>query len=76
MGRDGLGGSCHKMVLNHGISIAVYLQSVGRKCVHAALCSTGYGTLELARKLYRQPSITGVITVLKIGTTVTPSGSS
>jgi hypothetical protein len=75
MGRDGPGGSCHKKVLNHEIFIAVYLQSVGRRRVHAALCLTGYEALTVARKLYRQLSITGVTTPLKNGT-MKPSGSS
>ena len=62
-------------VLNHKIFTAFYLQSVWRKRVHVALCSTGYGALAVARKLYRQLSITGVTTLVK-NDTVKPSGSS
>ena len=75
MGRDGPGGSCHKKVLNNEIFIAVYLQPVARKRVHVAPCSTGYRALAVARKLYRQLSVTGVTTLVKNGT-VKPSGSS
>jgi hypothetical protein len=65
----------HEGVKPCEIFIAVYLQSVGRKRVHTALCSPGYGASTVARKLYRQLSITGVTTPVKNGT-VKPSGSS
>jgi hypothetical protein len=42
MGRDGPRGSCGKEALNHQIFNS-YLQSVGRKHLHAELSLTGYG---------------------------------
>jgi len=51
MGIDGLRGSCENMVLNYRIFIVGYLQFMGRKDLHTALCSPGYGASTAVRKL-------------------------
>jgi hypothetical protein len=53
MATEGPRGSCG-MELNCQIFIVSYLQFVGRKRLHAALCSTGNGAPAVARKPQRR----------------------
>ena len=66
-GRDGPCGSCGKKALDCQLFIVDYLQFVETKHLHAALCSTGYGTSTVARKLHRRLSTSGITIQLKNG---------
>jgi hypothetical protein len=70
MGRDGPCGSCENMVLNYRIFIVGYLQFVGRKDLHTALCSAGYGASNVARKLNSWLSENGIMTPVTYGSVV------
>jgi hypothetical protein len=61
MDKDGPRDSCGKKALNLQIVIVGYLQSVDRKHLHAALCSTGYGASTVASKLHRRLFMRGIV---------------
>jgi hypothetical protein len=72
MDRNGPRGSCEDMVLNYQIFIVNYLQFVGRKDLHTALCSAGCGASNVARKLNSWLSENDIMTPVTNGS-VAPS---
>ena len=64
MGRDRPRGSCVKKALHRQIFSVGCLQFVGRKHLHPALCSAGYGASTVARKVHRWMSLRGIATPL------------
>jgi hypothetical protein len=72
MGRDRLRGSCENMALNYRTFIVGYLKIVGRKDLHTALCSAGYGASAVARKLNHWLSESDIMTSVTNGS-VAPS---
>jgi hypothetical protein len=66
-GRDGMPVSVAKKVLDRQIFIAGYLQSVDRKHLHAALCSTGYRVSKATSKLHGRLSMSGIAAPPKHG---------
>jgi hypothetical protein len=72
MGRNGPRGSCGRKVLHRQIFVVGYLQFVDREHPHTALCSAGYGTSVVTRRLLRRLSVCGGATPLKNGS-VLPS---
>ena len=67
MGRDGTRGCCVRKTLHRQIFSVSCLQFVDRKYLHVALCSAGYGTSAVARKVHRWLSVGGIATPLKNG---------
>jgi hypothetical protein len=60
------------MVLNYRIFIVDYLQFVGRKDMHTAQCSAGYGASSVVRKLNSSLSESDITTPVTNGS-VAPS---
>jgi hypothetical protein len=60
------------MVLNYCVFIVDYLQFVGRKDMHTALCSVGYGAATVVRKLNSLLSESDITTPVTNGS-VAPS---
>ena len=67
MGRGGPRVCCVRKALHRQIFSVCCLQFVDRKYLHAALCSAGYGTTAVARKVHRWLSVGGIATPLKNG---------
>jgi len=75
MGRDETRGSSGKKALNRQIFMVGYLHFVKTQHLKAALCSTGYGALTVARQLYRRLSWISTAPLLQ-NSSVKSSGSS